>query len=124
MKPIEFVYWLQGYAELDGDRPTPEQWESIKRHIALVLTKVENPECVVEPGKTTQENFYDFIKKAREENERNKHLCSQPESNDPKNYCGTKAGVVIIDDTLNKDDDRDEMAEAAEFRNNKTEGLR
>jgi hypothetical protein len=44
MEPIHFVYWLQGYLELDaadGADPelTPEQVKCIKDHLALVLRK-------------------------------------------------------------------------------------
>lgn len=40
MTSEQFVYWLQGYAELSGERPTAEQWQSIKEHLGLVLNKV------------------------------------------------------------------------------------
>lgn len=43
MTPEQFAYWLQGYAELAGDAPTPEQWQSIKEHLALVFNKVTLP---------------------------------------------------------------------------------
>lgn len=43
MEPISYCYWLQGYVELCGERPTPEQWASIKEHLALVFTKVTKP---------------------------------------------------------------------------------
>lgn len=39
MTPENFVYWLQGFAELSGDTPTAEQWQSIRDHLALVLTE-------------------------------------------------------------------------------------
>lgn len=32
MKPVEFVLWLNGAAELVGDQPpTPEQWATMRR---------------------------------------------------------------------------------------------
>src|SRR5690606_2925322 len=40
MTPQEFCYWLQGYSELGGERPTEEQWAQIKEHLKLVFTKV------------------------------------------------------------------------------------
>jgi hypothetical protein len=43
MNQQDFCYWLQGFAELNQDAPTPEQWESIKEHLALVFTKVTEP---------------------------------------------------------------------------------
>lgn len=50
MKPEEFCRWLQGFAELNGDPPTPEQWKSIKEHLQLIYTKVTPP---VTPGTLT-----------------------------------------------------------------------
>ena len=43
MTPENFVYWLNGFVELNGNSPTPEQWQSIKEHIQLVMTKVTPP---------------------------------------------------------------------------------
>ena len=43
MEPINFVYWLQGFLELQN--PTSfneEQIKEIKNHINLVLTKATN----------------------------------------------------------------------------------
>lgn len=40
MDPLSFAYWLQGFVELHGAPPTPQQWEVIKEHLALVFTKV------------------------------------------------------------------------------------
>lgn len=39
MSPEQFVYWLQGYAEMGGETPTPVQWKMIKDHLALVFDK-------------------------------------------------------------------------------------
>jgi hypothetical protein len=44
MTPEQFCYWLQGFSELSGDNPpTPEQWKSIREHIATVFKKVTPP---------------------------------------------------------------------------------
>lgn len=40
MTPQDFCYWLHGFAELNGSQPTPEQWQSIREHLALVFNKV------------------------------------------------------------------------------------
>lgn len=40
MTPQEFCYWLQGFAELTADAPTPEQWSAIKDHLQLTFVKV------------------------------------------------------------------------------------
>lgn len=39
MTSEQFVYWLQGYVEMGGDTPNPEQWQMIKDHLALVFDK-------------------------------------------------------------------------------------
>lgn len=40
MNAEQFAYWLQGFVELNGHAPTPEQWQSIKDHLQLVFKKV------------------------------------------------------------------------------------
>lgn len=46
MTPRDFLYWLQGFLEIDGadeqkrEGMTKEQVEVIKKHIELVLTNV------------------------------------------------------------------------------------
>lgn len=40
MTPEQFCYWLQGFAELTQDAPTPEQWRAIREHVATVFKKV------------------------------------------------------------------------------------
>jgi|HubBroStandDraft_6_1064221.scaffolds.fasta_scaffold363203_2 hypothetical protein len=40
LTPDQFCYWFQGFAELHGGIPTPEHWESIKRHLELVFRPV------------------------------------------------------------------------------------
>lgn len=39
MTPEQFCYWMQGFAELGGTPPTPEQWKSMTDHLALVFDK-------------------------------------------------------------------------------------
>ncbi len=43
MDPLQFAYWLQGFAELNEGEPSPEQWQSIKDHLGLVFSKVTPP---------------------------------------------------------------------------------
>lgn len=55
MSPKSYAYWLQGWVELnDGAQPTPEQWEAIKEHLALVFQKVTTktvaPLPAISPG--------------------------------------------------------------------------
>lgn len=40
MTAEQFAYWLQGFAELNAQPPTAEQWQSIRDHLALVFNKV------------------------------------------------------------------------------------
>ena len=40
MEPIQFCYWLQGFAELNGSKPpSEEQWKAIRDHLNLVFVK-------------------------------------------------------------------------------------
>jgi hypothetical protein len=43
MTADQFAYWLQGFTELHGEPPSPEQWASIKDHLSLVFKKVTAP---------------------------------------------------------------------------------
>ncbi len=40
MTPEQFAYWLQGYTEISGDRPSETQWLIIKDHLQEVFKKV------------------------------------------------------------------------------------
>lgn len=41
MTPESFVYWLQGFVELnDGEMPTQAQWKSIVEHLSTIFNKV------------------------------------------------------------------------------------
>lgn len=40
MTPEQFTYWLQGYQEVTGERPSVEQWQVIKDHLKTVFNKV------------------------------------------------------------------------------------
>lgn len=40
MSPENFVYWLNGFVELTGEKPSDEQWKSIKYHLGLAMTKI------------------------------------------------------------------------------------
>jgi hypothetical protein len=48
MTAEQFAYWFQGFAELNGDPPTAEQWQSIKEHLQTVFVKVTPP--VLQPN--------------------------------------------------------------------------
>lgn len=43
MTPEQFVYWLQGFSEINGAAPTAAQWKVIQEHIALVFEKRTPP---------------------------------------------------------------------------------
>lgn len=40
MTSEQFAYWMQGFAELNSELPTAEQWQSMKEHLATVFVKV------------------------------------------------------------------------------------
>jgi hypothetical protein len=39
MEPLQFCYWLQGFAEVGSLPPNSQQWEIIKDHLQLVFDK-------------------------------------------------------------------------------------
>lgn len=39
MTPEEFVYWLQGYVEINGDLPDEAQWAAIVNKLGTVFDK-------------------------------------------------------------------------------------
>jgi hypothetical protein len=49
MTPEQFAYWLQGFAELNPQAPTAEQWQAIRDHLNLVFKK-ETPVRVAGPA--------------------------------------------------------------------------
>jgi hypothetical protein len=59
MTPEQFAYWLQGYAEMNGSPPSPEQWNMIKAHLATVFRKVTPPLPSI-PRKSFEEMIQDL----------------------------------------------------------------
>jgi len=43
MTARDFCFWLQGGAELVGDAPTPQQWDTIKKHLQLAFVHDIDP---------------------------------------------------------------------------------
>lgn len=43
MNERDFTYWLNGFIELCGEKPTAEQWECIKTHMAFIMEKKTPP---------------------------------------------------------------------------------
>lgn len=72
MTPEQFVYWMQGFAELHSAPPSPEQWQAIRDHLALVFDKrtpafatvhrhVEPPRRHEEPPRAHEENAVETL---------------------------------------------------------------
>lgn len=40
MTSEQFAYWLQGFAELNEQPPSAQQWQMVRDHLALVFNKV------------------------------------------------------------------------------------
>ena len=62
MEAINFAYWLQGFAELNGKPPTKEQWEMIKEHLNLVFKKetklsLDSPQFCCNTAQPTEIKF-------------------------------------------------------------------
>lgn len=64
----QFCYWLQGFAELEGEI-TPERWQMIKEHLATCFNKVtpELQKKSVEPlvQKPENDQFNELIERLR-----------------------------------------------------------
>ncbi len=50
MEPLQFCYWLQGFAEINGQPPTEAQWQAIREHLQTVFQKKTRE---YDPTKTT-----------------------------------------------------------------------
>jgi len=55
MDPLQFCYWLQGFAEINGQAPTDSQWRAICSHLNVALNnkKYDNIKPVVYRDATT-----------------------------------------------------------------------
>ena len=51
MTSRDFIYWLQGYAELHGEPPSPEVWNKVKNHLNLVFKHEIDPSMPDPDGK-------------------------------------------------------------------------
>jgi hypothetical protein len=70
MTEQQFVYWLQGFSELNINPPTALQWQSIREHLATVFKKVTPdvapaPPPVIDLSKNKK--LADFVKRAEEQ---------------------------------------------------------
>lgn len=72
MNPLNFCYWLQGFAEMhsiDEDfSPTPDQWKIIQYHLQLVFDKVtpDYTNTSVKPVES-EEVLKDVLREIRED---------------------------------------------------------
>ena len=57
MTPEQFVYWLQGFAEVNQKAPNDAQWTIIKDHLQLVFKK-ETPNRITSPGPSISSPAY------------------------------------------------------------------
>jgi hypothetical protein len=67
MTSQDFVYWLNGFVELGGDKspPSEDQWKSICDHLKLTMTKTNPQRSMVSlclGDNTTQQDAKDWIK--------------------------------------------------------------
>lgn len=52
MSPENFIYWLNGFVEMGGERPTDEQWLIIKEHLVLAMSKKNNAKYISKSATT------------------------------------------------------------------------
>jgi len=48
--PESFCYWLQGFSEIHGKKPTEKQWLIIQDHLKLVFNKVTPDRTALNPN--------------------------------------------------------------------------
>lgn len=69
MTPEQFAYWFQGFVELNGSEPTPEQWQSIKDHLKTVFVKV-TPEITVRTDISKPRDYTEIIEAIKKHEDR------------------------------------------------------
>lgn len=89
MTAQEFCYWLQGYAELGGERPTEAQWAQIKEHLKLVFTKVT-------PGVAGEETLEGGLHRIREVRGPQRMEAPEPQPWSPRIFCGTHTAPIVL----------------------------
>jgi len=63
MTPEQFIYWMQGFAELTETKTISEkQWTVIKDHLALVFDKQTPDRVALRPEDLTPEELREFQK--------------------------------------------------------------
>ena len=71
MKPENFLYWLNGFVEMGGERPTEEQWKMLKEHLALTMQKITTttislpPQLFPNPAKANTTIRFNAVKEAK-----------------------------------------------------------
>jgi len=67
MTPEQFIYWMQGFAELtETDTISEKQWTVIKDHLALVFDKQTPDRVVLRPEDLTEELIKELQKPFRD----------------------------------------------------------
>lgn len=74
MTSEQFVYWLQGYAELGSLPPNGQQWQSIKDHLNLVFKKETPDRAENFPWKKLPVNVMPFLSEEIHPNDPNNIL--------------------------------------------------
>lgn len=99
LTPENFVYWLQGFVEMNGGkRPTKEQWKMINDHLQLVFLKIDhNVKPQIPAHKGYLQPIYD-----------NKFYCTNTDQEADLKIdtyqSGNIGGNIIIDMALNSND--------------------
>ena len=61
MKQEQFIYWLQGFAELQGTLPTESQWEDIKIKLKMVTSSLGSLATLQNKGKFVASDHYKVL---------------------------------------------------------------
>jgi hypothetical protein len=91
MTEQQFAYWLQGFAELNPQPPTAEQWQSIREHLATVFKKVtpevQNRQMALDSIKNN--GLQDYLD--RQKQSQNPYV---PKAPDQPYYLGQPGGII------------------------------
>jgi hypothetical protein len=70
MDTLQFCYWLQGFAEINGEPPTEAQWKTIIKNLNFILEDSHNMKKPVYRDSTSLKNYkpHDDWTKVRFEN--------------------------------------------------------
>lgn len=91
MKPVEFVLWLNGAAEIVGDQPpTPEQWATMREKLGEAVGGLVAARLLERAEETLRADE----RRKKEEAEKNEAMKQMLESMKSRRAVGIASGLV------------------------------